>query len=198
MCIVDRDSDDGMLNHRTNPYLFATDGNSMELYALTPAVIEKFLLVALAGFPITAGSLIPKMANILEALFAIRQANERLGLGMTWIPFCGYIRIDAFDLTFKEDAFVRAYLQKNSQWQQREAFVAVKTEIQRNLNPELIKRVRGHDLAELLYVVVRKFRKERAFTNSALLEGCLMTSVESRDLEAHSLFVSLEQNAVAV
>lgn len=198
MCIVDRDSDDGIASHKTNPYLFATDGNSMDLYALTPAVVEKFLLVALAGFPITAGSLIPKMVRILETIFAIRQANERLELGMSWIPFCGYVRIDSFDLTLKEQEFIRAYLQKNNQWKQLEKFIAVKTKIQKELNPDLVKRVRGHDFAELLHVIVRKFRKERAFTNSAHLEGCLMTSVESRDLEAHPLFISLERNAVAV
>ncbi|MDO8262425.1 MAG: DUF4435 domain-containing protein [Gallionella sp.] len=197
MCIVDRDSDDGINSHSTNPYLFTTDGNSMELYALTPAVIEKFLLVALAGFPITAGNLISKMVKILESIFAIRQTNERLGLGMSWIPFSSYIRIDSFDIAFKEQEFIRAYLQKNNQWHQQAAFAETKTNIQKNLNPELVKRVRGHDLAELLHVIVRKLRKERAFASSTHLEGYLMASIEERDLEAYPLFVSLERNAVA-
>lgn len=197
MCIVDRDSDDGIDDYRSNPYLFATDGNSLELYALTPAVMEKFLLVALAGFPITARNLIQKIAIILETIFSIRQANERLKFGMEWIPFCKYICIDTFDISFKETEFIRAYLQKNDKWQQREQFVTTKTKIQRDLSPEITKRVRGHDLAELLHVVVKKFRKDRVFTSSAALEGCLMTSIESRDLEAHPLFAALERHAGA-
>jgi len=196
MCIVDRDSDDGIDRHGTNPYLFATDGNSMELYALTPPVIEKFLLVALGGFPVTAGSLIPKMIKILETIFAIRQANEQMGLGMSWVPFSKYISFDSNLLIFKEESFIKAYLQKNNQWLHRETFDEAKIEIKKNLNPDLNKRLRGHDLAELLHVIIKKFRKERTFTNSDLLERCLMTSVESRDLEIYPLFVSLERNAV--
>jgi len=197
MCVIDRDSDDGIDVLSANPYLFVTDGNSLELYALTPAVIEKFLLVALAGFPIAADNLIQKLATILEAVFSIRQTNERLKLGMQWIPFCSYINIDMPSISFRESAFIRAYLHKNGKWQHHDQFVAMKNEVLCALSPDVSRRMRGHDLAELLHIVVRKFRKNRAFTSSAVLEGCLMATIEARDLESSPLFTALESHAAA-
>jgi hypothetical protein len=198
MCVVDRDSDDGIERLAANPYLFTTDGNSLELYALTPAVVEKFLLVALAGFPIAADTLIQKVMAILEAIYSIRQTNERMGLGMKWIPFGSYIQIDGLHVSFRETDFIRAYLQKNNKWSQQKKFSSIKNEIQRNLSHELSKRIRGHDLPELLHLIIRKVRKERAFTSSAALGGCLMASVESRELETYPLFVALEMHASSV
>jgi hypothetical protein len=198
MCVVDRDSDDGIDRWAVNPYLFTTDGNSLELYALTPTVIEKFLLVALGGFPIAADSLIQKIVTILEAIFSIRQANERMALGMKWIPFCSYIEIDGLNVSFRESDFIRAYLQKNNKWSHQRKFLLLKDEIQRNLSRELSKRIRGHDLSELLHKIIRKVRRDRAFTNSVLVEGCLMASIESSDLEGYPLFVALERHAKSV
>lgn len=197
MCIVDRDSDDLDSCLPINAYLFPTDGNSLELYALKPAVMEKFLLVALAGFPVSAHNLIPRIVAILETIFAIRQTNERLKLGMEWVPFFPYISFDQFNMSFREEDFISAYLHKNKKWRLREKFVKTKKEIQRDLSPDITKRIRGHDLSDLLHIVVRKFRKDRAFTNSAVLEGCLMTAIESTDLEAHPLFIELERQAAA-
>ena len=198
MCIIDRDSDDGTDCIDDNPYLFVTDGNSLELYALTPNVIEKFLLVALAGFPITADSLIQKLSSILEKIFVIRQANERLKFGMQWVPFSSYININLTHISFRESDFVRAYLQKNGKWQRRDQFETMKDEIQRALSPQVTRRIRGHDLAVLLHIVVRRFRKDRAFTSSAALEGSLMASIEARDLESYPLFTALESHASTV
>ena len=197
MCIVDRDSDDGVQEGNANPYLFATDGNSLELYALTPNVIEKFLLVALAGFPIAADSLVRKILVILETVFVIRQANERMGLGMKWIPIGSYIRFSGNQMSFRESDFTRAYLQKNNRWQQRAAFEATMQDIRRSLSGPATRRVRGHDLSELLHHIVRKFRKDRAFINPTALEGCLMASIESRDLESYPLFRALEVHAAS-
>lgn len=198
MCVIDRDSNDATWGSIVNPYLYATDGNSLELYAFTPTVMEKFLLVALAGFPINAESLIQKVGAVLESVFAIRQANERMSFGMEWIPFSSYVQVNAYHIAFRESDFIHAYLQKNSKWQHRAKFLAAKNDIQRSLSSDVSKRMRGHDLSELLHLIVRKFRKDRAFSSSAALEGCLMASIESSDLEAYPLFIALEKHAAAI
>ena len=198
MCIIDRDSDELAGGASVNPYLFTTDGNSLELYALAPEVIEKFLLVALAGFPIAADSLVRKLIEILERVYVIRQANEKMRLGMEWISLSGYIHFAGNQASFRELEFVRAYLQKNNQWQQREAFEAALESTRLALSGQATRRVRGHDLSELLHVIVRKFRKDRAFANPTALEGCLMASIESRDLESYPLFQALELHAAPV
>lgn len=116
MCVVDRDYEDYCPICKSNPYLAFTDGNSLELYALRPTVVEKFLLVALGGFPLSVNSFIAQVGGILEQVFAIRLANERLQWGMTWVPFAEYVEINCGNIAFKENEFVRAYLQKNKKW----------------------------------------------------------------------------------
>lgn len=197
MCIIDRDAEDACDCIVDNSYLFMTDGNALELYALTPAVMEKFVLVAMAGFPIAAGSLIQKITSILEAIFTIRRANERLNLGMQWIPFGKYIDIESTRITFREDDFIKAYLLKNSKWQCKEQFEAMIREVRSTPSTDITRRIRGHDLAELLQIVVRRFRKDRTFVSSAALEGCLMSSIEATDIETYPLFSALERHAVS-
>ncbi len=192
MCIADRDYEDYCPTCENNPYLFWTDGNSLEVYALTPTVMEKFLFVALAGFPLSVESFIRQVVGILEQVFAIRLANERLRWGMTWIPFEGYIEVSSANIRFKEKEFVRAYLSKNSKSSQRQHFEKTVGEIKSSLFPNAWRKIRGHDLASLILVIVRKLRRERQFGNVETLEGCLMTAIESNDLEGHSLFRSID------
>ena len=57
-----------------------------------------------------------------------------------------------------------------------------------SLLPDLIRRIRGHDLADLILLIVRKLRRERQFGNAETLEACFMTAIEASDLEVQSLF----------
>jgi hypothetical protein len=194
MCIIDRDSDDQAFVADANPYLYCTDGNALELYALTPAVMEKFLLVCLGGFPLSVDNLMTQVVSILQRLYVIRQATRSLGRGMEWIPFNKYVFVDGSAITFRERDFVRAYLQKNNRWASRERFLQAIDEEARKLNPDPRRSIRGHDLSELLRRILLKLKKTRVFGNVETVEGCLMTAIEVNDLEDQSLFVALKDN----
>jgi hypothetical protein len=195
MCIIDRDSDGASFAGNQSPYLFQTDGNSIELYAFTPAVMEKFLLVTLGGFPRSVDALMSQIMRILERVYAIRQANESLGWGMSWIPFLSYVTLDTGTLSFRESDFTRAYLQKNKRWPSRLHFTEAVADILRKMSPDPKRRMRGHDLADIVRMAVMKLQKARSFGNSDTVEGCLMTAIESGDLERQPLFIAIEQNA---
>jgi len=188
MCIADRDYDDCCSRDHHNACLSHTDGNSIELYALNPAVFRKFLLVALGGFSITAEHLISQCIVVLEQIYAIRAANELLKWGMSWIPFRRHISIAGSSITFEASGFVRAYLQKNGRTQDKDIFSEAVEKVLQGLDADPMKRMRGHDLSELLFLIVSKIRKEKRFGNSDTLEGCLMATVETNDLEPHALF----------
>jgi hypothetical protein len=188
MCVVDRDYEDYCPICKSNPYLAFTDGNSLELYALTPTVVDKFLLVALGGFPLSVNTFIGQLRGILEQVFAIRLANERLQWGMTWVPFARYVEVMPDNIAFNQNEFVRAYLQKNKKWGHRQHFEEALGEAKDILLPDLIRRIRGHDLAGLILLIVRKLKRERQFGNAETLAGCLMTAIEADDLELQSLF----------
>lgn len=188
ICIADRDFEDYCPSVGMNSYLSFTDGNALELYAFTPSVIEKFLLVALGGFPLSTKNFIDTVGNILNRIFAIRLTNERLRWGMSWIPFTRYINVSRTRIEFMEDDYIRAYLQKNNKWDKKKEFQCALAETTNMLPYEQNRKIRGHDLAELTLLLVRKLRSERNFGNCETIEGCLLTTIEASDLDTQHLF----------
>lgn len=188
LCVADRDWEDYCPCHCDNAYLTFTDGNSLELYALTPLVLRKFLLVALGGFPMSEDRLMTDLCKALEQLYALRLTNERLKWGMQWIPFCSYLDVADDGICFRKEEYVRAYLQKNKKWGLRVEFAEALRTTQETLLPECTRRVRGHDVSEVLLPLMRRMRKERVFGNPETLEGCLMATIDTADLDPMPLF----------
>lgn len=194
MCIVDRDSDDQVSAIDENKYLFFTDGNALELYALAPRVLEKFLLVCLGGFSISADNLVAQVVPILQRLYAIRQVNRSLGWGMKWLPLSSYLVVSGSRITFREAEFVRAYLHKGGRWSSRDRFSQALQAEAKRLDPDPRRSTRGHDFSEVFLHVLRKLEKTRIFGNAQTIESCLMTAIEAADLEDEGLFVALKEN----
>ena len=191
MCIADRDFDVNG-TRRTNPCLRWTDGNSLELYALRSTVFRKFLLVALGGVTFSPEDLFNQCITVLERVYSMRIANEVLGWKMSWVPFKRYVKVNGASIEYRESNFIRAYLQKNGRWGDQECFIAKVDEIVASLDRDPMRRIRGHDLSELLYIVVNSLRREIKFGNAATLESCLLAVVESDELRTFSLFKEIE------
>jgi len=94
-------------------------------------------------------------------------------------------------ITFEAAGFIRAYLQKNVRTQDKDIFSAAVEKVFQGLDADPMKRMRGHDLSELLFLIVSKIRKEKRFGDPDTLESCLMATVEANDLEPHALFRSI-------
>lgn len=191
ICVADRDFEDYLPSAKDNPYLAFTDTNALDLYALTLPTLEKFTLVALGGFPLSSTDLIKILASILERVYALRLANELLGWGMEWLPFSGYVEVKHGEATFDEKGFTRAYLQKNSRWNDKALFDTTLNRATQMLSRDVARRIRGHDLGDLLLRLLRRLRKDRKYGNPTTLEGCLMTSIEWANLESLPLFQRL-------
>lgn len=191
MCIADRDFDAYGI-HRTNSCLQWTDGNSLESYALRSTVFRKFLFVALDGFVLSPEDLFDQCVAVLERIYSIRTANEVLGWGMSWVSFKKYVNIVGISIGLLEDAFIKAYLQTNKRWGDRECFVAKVNEIADSLDHDPMRRIRGHDLSKLLYIVINKLCKEKKFGDFKTLESCLLATVEAEELRTYSLFREIE------
>ncbi len=188
LCLADRDYEDYRPSVRANCYLVFTDCNSLDLYTFTQATIDKFTTIALGGLPLSAAELIDLLNSILQRVYAIRLANELLEWGMEWIPFTNYVKVRKRIISFDEDRFVHAYLLKNGRWQERARFKNKIKEAERLLSQDAGRRIRGHDLSDLLLLIIRNMRKHRKFGNSETLEGSLMASLECRDLERSPFF----------
>lgn len=192
MCIADRDFDASCGHTHTNACLSWTDGNCLELYALSPTVFRKFVLVALGGFAVSAEQLLSQCIAVLERIYAMRSANEVLKWGMSWVPFRRYVTVAGSSIQLREEALTRAYLQKNGRWPDREFFIAKVGEIVASLDDDPMRKTRGHDLSELLYTIVNQLCKEKRFGNPETLESCLLATVEVSELGTHELFKTLQ------
>lgn len=192
ICLVDRDFEDICPSGHINPYLTFTDGHSLELYSFSKSVIRKFLSVALGGFPLSVEKFTSVTSKILERIFAIRLTNERLGWGMTWLPFAKYLNVSKDSITFREADFVKAYLLKNNQWNHKSEFDKAFAETLELLPSDICKKIRGHDLADFILILTKKLKKDREYGNRETIEGCLMATIETADLENYSLFKKVE------
>lgn len=192
LCLVDRDFEDYRPCALPGTYVAFTDCNSIELYAFNASCIRKFVTISLGGLRIGVEALVPLMTAVLTEIYAIRLANERLSWGMQWIPFAPtYVSVVPPEVTFRKDAFIRAYLQKNNRWAERDTFTAEVEAATLVLSRDPSRRIRGHDLAELLAHVIRKTSCPRRYSDSTTLERALLSSVERCDLERMPLFQRL-------
>ena len=112
---------------------------------------------------------------------------------MSWVSLSKkYVEVTRTSIALHEEALTRTYLQNNSRWDDRECFIAKVNEIVESLDRDPMRRIRGHDLSELLYIVVNKLRKKKKFGNVETLESCLLAAVEAEELRRYSLFREIE------
>ncbi len=188
LCVVDRDFEDYRPTIAYNSYVIFTDCNSLELYAFTPKTMEKFAAVALGGFRMPVPDLMAVLTGVLEQVYSVRLANELLVWGMEWIPFTRYVDIKGTRVSFRKEDFLRAYLQKNNKWSKRVEFLDKVNEVLGLLSEDPGRKIRGHDLVELLMHVIRQSRCNRGFSDEPTLAGSLMATLERIDLEGSPLF----------
>jgi len=188
LCVADRDSEDYVPAAPASEYLLLTECNSLELYGFTPESVRKFLLVGLGGFAISAERLIEILTAVVSRVYALRLANEMLHWRMEWLSVRKYVKVKGQEIEFNEQRFIRAYLQKNNRWHERDAFAGKVREVRGILSSDTRRRMRGHDVSELLLVVLRAKRRERAIRNAETLEGCLLAASEYQDLKGLGFF----------
>jgi hypothetical protein len=188
LCIADRDYEDYLSANVSSPMLEFTDGNSLECYAFTDANFRKFSLVVLGEEELTLLGLSTTIGKILRRVYLTRLANEVLGWGMKGIPFTRYVELSGGAISFHEDRFVRAYLQKNKRWADRAKFTETKQSLSSSLSGDIRRATRGHDIADLLLHILHKISPERKFGNPQTLEGALLGTIESKYLEKTTLF----------
>jgi hypothetical protein len=188
LCLADRDFEDYLATVEINRYILFTDCNSLDLYSFSMNSMQKFTMVALGGLPVSADVLMNMLDAVLRRVYLLRLVNELLGWKMEWVSFSRYVSVNRCSVSFDENKFTRAYLQKNGRWADRNEFNEHVLKSERLLSSERGRRIRGHDLSELLLSVIRTMKRDRKYGNRETLEGSLMATIERRDLEATPCF----------
>jgi hypothetical protein len=188
VCIADRDQEDYLPSGLGNCFLEFTDYNSTELYLLRSSIIRKFISLVLGGFPISEDRLVTQVLPILEDLYVLRLANQVLDWNMEWIKnFTKYVKITE-EFSFDRESFQKAYLQKNGKWNEKVVFERKVQELRSMFKEDPRFRLRGHDLMDLLYYVVKKRKSSRKFGNVETFRGAFMGCLELSELSGERLF----------
>lgn len=187
LCIVDRDYEDYLPTGHTNSYLEFTDYTSADLYLWRKRTMQKLISLVLNGFPVSTEQVMADLVRILEEVFLLRLTNEALDWRMKWIPFVKYVQFCGY-IVFDADRFITAYLQKNDRCAQRTEFDVKRRELQANLPEEPRRRIRGHDLIEVLYHAAKKLKSSRRYGDVQTFQGAYAGCLESQDIRDELLF----------
>jgi hypothetical protein len=189
-CVVDRDNEDYLPTGIANPFLEFTDYNSIELYLFNDSTMQKLVSLILGGFALSPADIIRDCIPVLEEIYLIRLSNEALAWGMEWLDFTKYIKIKR-TVEFARDDFVKAYLLKNGKWSKRTLFEKKLSDLRPSLLRDPRRRVRGHDMVDLLHCIVKTLKPKRRFGDATTFQGAMTGCLEATTLASEPLFSRL-------
>ena len=187
LCIIDLDFD-SYLTTINNKFLKYTDYNSIEIYLITPTIINKFTKLVLRGFNYNYKQIIVLFIDILKILYLIRLSNEYLKWGMKWIDIKRYLTISSEKLEFSDTRFINALLNKNNRVSEKEKFQETIVNLKKQLQTAFRFCIRGHDFTYLFYLFTNKLKKRCNFGNLETFESSLLGCVESENFKDENLF----------
>lgn len=199
-CAVDRDfsidEDD-----RANRLIFASDFYSVEVYAFDKNVLRKVLRLGLNLMKNcnNLDEMMIQFQNILNELYAIRLANQRLQWNMKWLPFDSSIKFDGEVMIFRSSDFIKKYLSKNQRLNQLAEFNDTLVEIKKQCEKGRAA-IRGHDLVDLLVVYSNSGMANlpTALRNREFAARALMTALSIEELMSHKQFKKIHSNFLKV
>ncbi|WP_217234965.1 hypothetical protein [Streptomyces sp. AC555_RSS877] len=186
-CIVDTDSDKVLDNKREGAkYLRYTDYSCVESYAWNEATLTKYLSVGLHDtLGLTARAVMDTLEPVLQELFFMRATNSASGKNLAWVSASACVSYKRKRFTFDREDLWRRWLQANSCWPDREVLQHKAEDLKdRSADFPAADLLQGHDLVELLSLLVRETVKPPALGNQEVVSRMLLLSVD-RQQAAH-------------
>jgi hypothetical protein len=191
-CIADADYDRYLKICRQNYLLDYTDYTCMEMYLFNNVCIGKFLNFVLSNFPISAQKLVLQLSTILQRIFLMRLANEKLIWNMSCVDLKGYTSWNGKRIKFDEKQFLRSYLMKNRKISKIDDFQATVKEFEGQLQSDVRHNISGHDFTYLFFLTLKREGSHRfGFREVNTFEKALCGFAELDDIKNEELFVKL-------
>ncbi|MFD0362723.1 hypothetical protein ACFQZZ_14865 [Nocardia sp. GCM10030253] len=185
-CIADADRAHLARDFQESDVLLVTDYASIEGYAFSERVISKFLLIVLSVDAPTGSELMSKAYPILSSLFVARAALHWSGTGES-VPD-KFIKRSSMNHAGLANRLFEQIFPGNANLSLREKLLARVDELNSLISPNDRRFVRGHDIAEVMIVVLDPGRK---WSDPEVVEGALMGCIECADIESEPLFTEL-------
>jgi hypothetical protein len=193
LCVVDSDFDFLLGRTYCSRYLLYSEYTSTDLCFCSEETFEKFFMLGLRFIPCNISILLANFAKILQEIFLIRTANEKLGWCLEWIDFNRYCSIKDNLVVFNSNKFIESYLSKNNRLKDLEQFISVYDQLRRIKVKTFKHRIRGHDFFELLswYVSKQVGHRGRKYRDSEVVRTAIVSAVRPESLISTEPFKTL-------
>lgn len=178
LCIADSDFDFLLGRKYYSRYLIYSEYTSTDLCFCSEDALEKLFILGVRSLPYNIEKLIDNFAEVLQEVFLIRTANEKMGWCMEWIDFCHCCRTKDNLVIFDSKEFIKRYLSKNQRRGEIKEFTSVCEEL-RSIKVETFKhRIRCHDLFNLLgwYISKKVGRGGNKYRDPEVIRTAIVTA----------------------
>jgi len=180
LCVVDSDFDLLLGYKYSSRYLLYSEYTCVDLCFCSEEAIGNLFTLGIRHLPCAVETLLANLAEVLQNVFLIRAANEKLNWKMQWIGFVTCCSIESNLVVFNRDEFIKRYLDNANRSKEFGKFISVCKEI-RSVNVESFKhRIRGHDFHELLgwYISRKSGKKGSKYRDPAIVRTAIVTAAD--------------------
>lgn len=193
LCIADSDFDFLLGRKYGSRYLLYTDYTSIEIYFYYEQIIEKILLFGARRDTIDIRALMENLTEILQELFIIRSANEKLSWGLIWVDFIRNCKIKNRLIEFDVRKFIEKYLSKNNKLDRINEFIETCEELKKVKVETHKHRIHGEDYLELFgwYISKLVHKSGHNYRNKQIMRTIIFQAADVRELTNEKMFEKL-------
>ena len=192
-CIAEKDFDFllGKNDYECEILLF-TDYTCIEMYFFNKVTLIDYFENFLRKIGLPIDLIIQQFVNILTDLFLIRLVNKVLDLNMEWINFKKYWTCNNYQINFRKEEYITAYLSKNNNLSIKSQIFENLKDLKEKLTDDPRYQMHGHDFIDLLrYFNHRCLGKPQKFCDLDIIEGAIFNSFDILNNIEEGLFKSL-------
>ena len=191
-CIADSDFNFIFESRNEVNHLLYTDYTSLDLYTYDEALLKKVLWLGFNVPETEIPALLDSMSPILQDLFIIRAANQRLDWSLTLVPFTRCCEIDGQKVVFDKTEFINRCLNSSARQHERSAFDELCEELQAVCLSDPKQIIHGEDYFELLGWYLRhRWNWQGYRRGERSIMANLMAALDDRLLSDENLFFQI-------
>lgn len=153
LCVVDLDFDKFLGSAHSAVNLVATDFACLESYFWVDDILKAAFLAAVPA-PKRNALLLIDIENILRGLYALRLADQKLGLSLNWVDIKTYVTMVEGRVGMDLGLYGERVLLASGKSRERVSFFAQVQSFTNALPRDSRHCLQGHDLLKLLSIVV--------------------------------------------
>ena len=192
-CIADSDFDFVLNVRKCANHLLYTDYTSVDLYTCDRDLLRKVFRLGFHNPDLQIGPLFDSLISVLQDVFVIRAANEKLGWGMTLVPFIKCCEINGSVITFDRGEFINRCLHRNHRKADRPVFEEVCAKLQTVCLKDPRQGIRSADYYELIGWYLKQKQNWKGYRkDKRSVRTTIMPSVDYNLLSTETLFGELD------